>query len=247
MSEQLKKTGSLESGIFTIDKPAGPSSFRMVQLVRRALQIKKTGHAGTLDPFATGLLIICSGRPATRLISRLMDGEKVYEATMRLGVETSTQDPEGEIVAERPVVDITPARVEACLAGFLGEQLQMPPIYSALKHKGKPLYHYARKGIEVERQPRLIKISALECLDLGPDRITIRVACGKGTYVRTLAADIGDKLGCGAHLTALRRLGSGFFSVAGAVAGAELLEPVRAREALLDNRLSVEELAARFA
>lgn len=247
MSEQLKKTGSLESGIFTIDKPAGPSSFRMVQLVRRALQIKKTGHAGTLDPFATGLLIICSGRPATRLISRLMDGEKVYEATMRLGVETSTQDPEGEIVAERPVVDITPARVEACLAGFLGEQLQMPPIYSALKHKGKPLYHYARKGIEVERQPRLIKISDLECLDLGPDRITIRVACGKGTYVRTLAADIGDKLGCGAHLTALRRLGSGFFSVAGAVAGAELLEPVRAREALLDNRLSVEELAARFA
>ncbi|MCA1766110.1 MAG: tRNA pseudouridine(55) synthase TruB, partial [Desulfobulbaceae bacterium] len=155
----------MESGIFTIDKPAGPSSFRMVQLVRKALKIKKTGHAGTLDPFATGLLIICSGRPATRLISRLMDGEKVYEATMRLGVETSTQDPEGEIVAERPVVDITPVRVEACLAGFLGEQLQMPPIYSALKHKGKPLYHYARKGIEVERQPRSITISALECLD----------------------------------------------------------------------------------
>ncbi|MFO7606367.1 MAG: tRNA pseudouridine(55) synthase TruB [Desulfurivibrionaceae bacterium] len=237
----------MESGIFTIDKPAGPSSFRMVQLVRRALKIKKTGHAGTLDPFATGLLIICSGRPATRLISRLMDGEKIYEATMRLGVETSTQDPEGEIVAERPTVDITPARVEACLAGFLGEQLQMPPIYSALKHKGKPLYHYARKGIEVERQPRLITISALECLDLGPDRITIRVSCGKGTYVRTLAADIGDKLGCGAHLTALRRVGSGFFSVAGAVAGAELLEPIRAREALLDNRLTVEEFEARFA
>ncbi|MFN2366213.1 MAG: tRNA pseudouridine(55) synthase TruB, partial [Desulfurivibrionaceae bacterium] len=231
MSEQLGKTSPMESGIFTIDKPAGPSSFKMVQLVRRALKIKKTGHAGTLDPFATGLLIICSGRPATRLISRLMDGEKIYEATMRLGVETSTQDPEGEIVAERPVVDITPVRVEACLAGFLGEQLQMPPIYSALKHKGKPLYHYARKGIEVERQPRSITISALECLDLGPDRITIRVSCGKGTYVRTLAADIGDQLGCGAHLTALRRVGSGFFSVAGAVAGAELLEPVRAREA----------------
>ncbi len=237
----------MQSGIFTIDKPAGPSSFRMVQLVRRALKIKKTGHAGTLDPFATGLLVICSGRPATRLISQLMDGEKVYEATMRLGVETSTQDPEGEIVAERPVVDITPSRVEACLAGFLGEQFQMPPIYSALKHKGKPLYHYARKGIEVERQPRLITISALECLGLGSDRITIRVSCGKGTYVRTLAADIGEKLGCGAHLTALRRVRSGFFSVAGAVAGAELLEPVRARQALLGNRLTVEALVARFA
>ncbi|MDF1576819.1 MAG: tRNA pseudouridine(55) synthase TruB [Desulfurivibrionaceae bacterium] len=237
----------MESGIFTVDKPAGPSSFRMVQLVRRALAIKKTGHAGTLDPFATGLLIICCGRPATRLISRLMDGEKVYEATMRLGVETSTQDPEGEVVAERPVVDITPARVEACLAGFIGEQYQVPPIYSALKHKGKPLYHYARKGMEVERQPRLIRISALECLALGRDSITIRVACGKGTYVRTLAADIGEKLGCGAHLIALRRVGSGFFSVAGAVAGTELLEPVRAREALLGNRLTVAELQARLA
>jgi tRNA pseudouridine55 synthase len=218
----------------------------MVQLVRRALNIKKTGHAGTLDPFATGLLVICSGRPATRLISQLMDGDKVYEATMRLGVETSTQDPEGEIVAERPVIDITPARVEACLAGFVGEQLQTPPLYSALKHKGKPLYHYARKGLDVAREPRLIRISALECLALDRDSITIKVGCGKGTYIRTLAADIGTKLGCGAHLTALRRVRSGFFSVAGAIAGSELIEPDRACKALFDNRLTVEEILARL-
>lgn len=246
MSEPQIKAVPLDAGIFTIDKPAGPSSFRMVQLVRRALNIKKTGHAGTLDPFATGLLVICSGRPATRLISLLMDGAKVYEATMRLGVETSTQDPEGEIVAERPVLGVTADRVEACLAGFIGEQYQMPPLYSALKYKGKPLYHYARRGVEVERQPRLIRITALECLALDRDRLTIRVACGKGTYIRSLAADIGTELGCGAHLTALRRLQSGFFSVVGAVAGAELLEPERARQALLDNWLTVEEIQARL-
>ena len=247
MAEQQGNAVGIESGIFTVDKPAGPSSFRMVQLVRRALHIKKTGHAGTLDPFATGLLVICSGRPATKLISRLMDGDKVYEATMQLGVETSTQDPEGEVVARQPVLDVTRARVDACLAGFIGEQTQVPPIYSALKHKGKPLYHYARKGIEIERQPRAITISELECLELGPETIKIRVRCGKGTYIRTLAADIGTELGCGAHLTALRRLQSGFFSVEGAVAGDELVEPERARALLLENRLTVEDVMARLA
>lgn len=246
MPGQQVDVAGIGSGVFTVDKPAGPSSFRMVQLVRRALHIKKTGHAGTLDPFATGLLVICAGRPATKLISHFMDGEKVYEATMQLGVETSTQDPEGDVVARLPVLDITPARVDECLAGFMGEQSQLPPIYSALKHKGKPLYHYARKGIEIEREPRAITISALECLDLGHETISIRVRCGKGTYIRTLAADIGRELGCGAHLIALRRLQSGFFSVKGAVDGAELLEPVRAREILLANRLTVEDVMARL-
>lgn len=246
MPQQPEKAAEIESGIFTVDKPAGPSSFRMVQLVRRALKIKKTGHSGTLDPFATGLLVICAGRPATKLISQLMDGEKVYEATMLLGVETTTQDPEGEVVARHPVIDVTPARVEECLAGFVGEQLQMPPLYSALKYKGKPLYHYARKGIEIERQPRQITISALECLDLGRETINIRVACSKGTYIRTLAADIGRGLGCGAHLIALRRVQNGFFSVADAVNGADLDEPERARELLLENRLTVEEVLARL-
>jgi tRNA pseudouridine55 synthase len=248
MPGQLETSDDVvEAGIFTVDKPAGPSSFRMVQLVRRAVRIKKTGHAGTLDPFATGLLVICSGRQATRLISQLMAGDKVYEATMLLGVETTTQDPEGEVIARQPVVGVTPARVEKCLAGFIGAQDQVPPIYSALKHKGKPLYHYARQGIEIERAPRRVTISAIECLDLGPETIRIKVCCGKGTYIRTLAADIGRALGCGAHLTALRRLSSGFFSVADAVDGAELSDPRRAREILLANRLTVAELLARLA
>ena len=242
MPEQQDKTVEIESGVFTVDKPAGPSSFRMVQLVRRALNIKKTGHAGTLDPFATGLLVICSGRPATKLISQFMAGEKVYEATMLLGVETSTQDPEGEVVARQPVKDVTRARVDECLAGFVGEQTQVPPLYSALKHKGKPLYHYARKGIDIAREPRQITISEIECLDLGRETIRIKVRCGKGTYIRTLAADIGRVLGCGAHLTALRRLQSGFFSLDDAVDGAELADSEQAREILVENRLSVEEV-----
>lgn len=246
MLEQQENAGGIESGVFTVDKPAGPSSFRMVQLVRRALNIKKTGHAGTLDPFATGLLVICAGRPATKIISQLMDGEKVYEATMLLGVETTTQDTEGEVVARRPVVDITQERVERCLAGFIGEQAQVPPLYSALKHKGKPLYYYARKGVDIEREPRLITISAIECLGLDHEAISIKVCCSKGTYIRTLAADIGRELGCGAHLTALRRLRSGFFSVADAVDGTDLVEPEYARKILLENRLAVEDVLSQL-
>lgn len=248
MPGQQENDQEAEAGIFTVDKPVGPSSFRMVQQVRRALKIKKTGHAGTLDPFATGLLVICAGRPATKLISQLMVGEKVYEATMRLGIQTSTQDPEGEIIASQPVIGVERARVDDCLAGFVGEQAQVPPIYSALKYKGKPLYHYARKGIDVERQPRQIKIFELECLelDLALETIKIRVRCSKGTYIRTLAADIGLMLGCGAHLTALRRLQSGFFSVEGAVAGEDLGDPLRARELLWHNRLTVADVLARL-
>jgi len=180
------------------------------------------------------------------LISHFMDWEKVYEATMQLGVETSTQDPEGEVPARQPVLDVTRARVEECLAAFVGEQTQVPPLFSALKHKGRPLYHYARKGIEIERAPRMITISAIECLDFDHETIKMRVRCGKGTYIRTLAADIGRVLGCGAHLIALRRLQSGFFSVEGAVAGTELIEPQRARELLLENRLTVEDVLARL-
>ena len=232
----------IESGIFTVDKPAGPSSFRMVQLVRRALKIKKTGHSGTLDPFATGLLVICAGRPATRLISQLMDGEKVYEAVLQLGVETTTHDPEGEVVVRNPVVGITAGRIDECLAGFVGEQAQVPPLYSALKHKGKPLYHYARKGIEIERQPRTVTISEIACLAAEADTVRIKVRCSKGTYIRTLAYDIGRVLGCGAHLSFLRRLNNGFFSVEGAVDGAGLEDPQRAREALMENRRTVEEV-----
>ena len=233
---------ALEAGIFLVDKPVGPSSFRMVQLVRRALSIKKVGHAGTLDPFASGLLIICVARPATRLISQFMDGHKQYEAVLRLGVETTTQDLEGEVVAQKEVAPFAREEVEHCLAGFLGEQLQTPPQYSALKHLGKPLYHYARRGIVIEKAPRAITIFRLELLETGPESLRILVECSKGTYIRTLAADIGRVLGCGAHLVALRRLQSGPFSVANAVDGAILQDPVLARDELLARALTVEEV-----
>ena len=233
---------ALEAGIFLVDKPVGPSSFRMVQLVRRALSIKKVGHAGTLDPFASGLLIICVGRPATRLISRFMDGHKRYEAVLRLGIETTTQDLEGEVTAQKAVGTFSREELEHCLAGFMGEQLQTPPQYSALKHLGKPLYHYARKGIVIEKAPRPITIFRLQLLEAGPDTLRIMVECSKGTYIRTLAADIGSILGCGAHLVALRRLQSGPFTVANAVDGALLQDPLLARNELLAKTLTVEEV-----
>ena len=237
---------ALEAGIFLVDKPVGPSSFRMVQLVRRALSIKKVGHAGTLDPFASGLLIICVGRPATRLISQFMDGQKRYEAVLRLGIETTTQDLEGEVVVQKEVGLFAREELEQCLAGFIGEQLQTPPQYSALKHMGKPLYHYARKGITIEKAPRPITIFQLQLLEAGPDTLRIMVECSKGTYIRTLAADIGRVLGCGAHLVALRRLQSGPFTVDNAVDGAILQDLLLARHELLAKTLTVEEVLARL-
>lgn len=239
--------GLAEAGIYLLDKPEGPSSFRMVHVVRRALGIKKTGHAGTLDPFATGLLVVCAGRPATRLITQLMDGEKEYLATLTLGVETTTQDREGEVVATAPTAGISAGQVADCLAGFVGEQLQLPPLYSALKHQGKPLYHYARKGVEVARQPRPVTISEVEGLEFSGVSLKIRVRCGKGTYIRALAFDIGRVLGCGAHLAALRRLRSGPFSVAEAVDGNALFgDPAESRELLLAKGLTVGEALAKI-
>lgn len=227
------------AGLVLIDKPVGPTSFRVVQQVRRALQIKKVGHSGTLDPFASGLLIICIGRPATRLIPRLMLGDKLYEAEMRLGVETDTLDLEGQVVAERPVPVLGMAEVRACLDSFMGNQLQAPPAFSALKHQGKPLYQYARQGVIIEKEPRPVRIEELTCTLLRENALGIRVRCSKGTYVRTLAADIGRALGCGAHLTALRRLENGPFSVDSAVPGALLTDRDEARTALLAHAMEV--------
>lgn len=242
-SVPLADPGLDVAGIYLVDKPVGPSSFRIVQMVRRLLGIKKTGHAGTLDPFASGLLIVCAGRPATKLISQLMAGEKEYEATLALGVETTTQDTEGEVTATASVAGLDEARILDCLAGFVGEQLQVPPLYSALKHLGKPLYHYARKGVDIPRESRPVTISEVECLEFTGDSLKIRVRCGKGTYIRALAFDIGRNLGCGAHLSALRRLRSGSFSVADAVAGDALFgEPTHARELLRGKGLTVSEL-----
>lgn len=236
-----------EAGTFLIDKPEGASSFYMVRQVRRALGMKKVGHAGTLDPFATGLLIICAGRPATRMISEIMEGEKEYLATLRLGRETTTLDPEGEIICEHSVGQLSPEQVEVCLQGFRGELDQVPPAYSALKHKGKPLYHYARQGINIVKPPRRICIHTLErtdgdlvLSDTSPF-LGIRVVCSKGTYIRTLAADIGKVLGCGAYLTALRRIRSGCFHVRGGVTGQQLRED-DAQKRLMEKVLSVSDV-----
>ncbi len=216
----------------------------MVQQVRRALQIKKVGHTGTLDPFASGLLIICVGRPATRMISRLMDGDKVYEAELRLGVETDTLDVEGRVVAEGQVPVLDMIAIRACLDRFLGEQLQAPPAFSAVKHEGKPLYQYARQGVIIEKAPRPVRILELDCTFQAGEAMGIRVRCSKGTYIRTLAADIGRALGCGAHLTALRRLANGPFSVTAALPGTVLADREAAQSALLAHAMSIDEVEA---
>lgn len=236
------------AGVFLIDKPIGPTSFTVVRWVRKLLGIKKVGHAGTLDPFASGLLIVCAGRPATKMISSFMDGDKEYFATLCLGRETSTMDPEGEIIAESTVGLRTTEEIEKCLASFRGEQMQQPPAYSALKHEGKPLYYYARKGIEVKKDPRKVHIKELarvgSVADLTGDfpQLEIKVTCSKGTYIRSLASDIGDALGCGAYLTALRRTRSGPFHVENSIDG-QVLSTTKERETLLKSMLSVEDVA----
>lgn len=236
---------TIEAGVLLVDKPEGITSFKVVQRLKRILKIKKVGHAGTLDPLATGLLVVCIGRPATRLISQIMDGEKQYEGTIHLGVETETQDGEGEIVAKKEIGQIESVDVEKVLAKFQGTIMQVPPVYSALKHKGKPLYYYARKGIEIKKDPRPVTISLLERIgqfekveDENP-YLNIRVNCSKGTYIRTLAADIGKEFGCGGHLVQLRRTRSGSFSVEDGVSWEELQEQDAAKTCF-SKMLSVE-------
>ncbi len=244
MKPVVQSAGNCERGVgvYLVDKPAGVTSFAMVRKIRKALGMKKVGHAGTLDPFATGLLIICAGRPATKLISRLMDTEKVYEATLKLGVETDTQDPEGKVIARHPVHGLAKEQVGNCLAGFIGDHMQVPPRYSALKHKGKPLYYYARRGIDVAKPPRPVTIRKITLLSLDQDLLTIRVTCGKGTYIRTLAADIGAALGTGAYLAALRRTRIGRFSVDNAVAGDSICDVAGAKTILLNSILTVDDV-----
>ena len=234
-----KHEAPLTAGIFPVCKPEGVSSFRMVQLLRRILGIKKVGHTGTLDPFASGVLVLCAGRAATRLIPQLMEGDKEYEATLQLGVITDTQDPEGRVIEQRPVGGITQRDVAECLARFTGEQLQTPPVYSALKHKGKPLYYYARKGIKVIKEPRLIEIKELTCLSQGSDTLALKVVCSKGTYIRSLAADIGEFLGCGAYLRQLKRTRNGIFSLAETLPGEKLYTGETGRSLLDSHGISV--------
>ena len=202
-------------GVLLLDKPIGLSSNQALQAARRIFNAQKAGHTGTLDPLATGLLPLCFGE-ATKFAGELLDADKTYTATLQLGVTTDTGDAEGREIARR-IVNVTQAEVVAAIAHFLGEIEQIPPMYSALKRDGKPLYEYARAGIEVERLPRKITIHKIEMLDCQNDQVSIEVRCSKGTYIRTLAVDIGERLGCGAHLIALRRTATGGMSVASAI------------------------------
>ena len=190
-------------GILILDKPIGCSSNQALQQVRKLYQARKAGHCGSLDPLATGVLPICLGE-ATKFSSYLLGANKTYRATCRLGETTTTGDAEGEVVERRPV-RVDEKQVKRCLAQFVGEIEQIPPMYSALKHQGKRLYQLAREGKQVERKSRQVTIDRLELFSCTADSLSFEVSCTKGTYIRTLAEDIGSVLGCGAHLTALRR------------------------------------------
>ncbi len=203
-------------GILSINKPSGPTSHDIVAIVRRGTGLRKVGHAGTLDPMASGVLVLCLG-PATRLSEYAMRSTKRYRALVRLGATTDTYDAEGEIVAETPLDDLTIIEVEAALAQFRGEIEQIPPMYSAIKKSGKKLYELARAGETIEREPRRVTISELTLTDSALPDITLEVACSPGTYIRSLAHDLGEALGVGAHLTGLVRVASGSFHVNDAV------------------------------
>ena len=207
-------------GVLLLDKPLGWTSNDALQKAKWLLRAEKAGHTGTLDPLATGLLPLCFGA-ATKFSQVSLDADKAYRATLHLGQRTRTGDREGEVIEERPV-QVDRARIEAAVAGLTGPIQQLPPMYSALKKAGKALYEYARAGLSVERAPRNVTIHAVDIIDWQDAVLVIDVRCSKGTYIRTLAEDIGQALGCGAHLGALRRTGCGPLSLAGAVSLADL-------------------------
>ncbi|NDZ16234.1 tRNA pseudouridine(55) synthase TruB [Variovorax sp. WS11] len=198
-------------GVLLLDKPLGLSSNQALQKAKWLLRAEKAGHTGTLDPLASGVLPLCFGA-ATKFSQLHLEADKTYEATARLGIRTSTGDAEGEVIEERPVA-VTPEDLARVQTQFTGPIRQVPPMHSALKKDGKALYEYAREGIEVERAPRDVVIHALELVQLSAHEIRIRVSVSKGTYIRTLGEDIGAALGCGAHLSALRRTATGSFDV----------------------------------
>ena len=215
------------NGILLVDKPAGMTSHDVVNAVRKMFNIQKAGHGGTLDPSATGLLILLIGG-GTKFSGKVMCGDKVYEGVMKLGVETDTQDADGEIVAQRGYEGITEEALREAVASLKGDQYQVPPMVSALKKDGIPLYKLARKGEVVEREPRFIHIHDFRITEFGLPESRIFVKCSKGVYVRTLCHDVGAKLGCGGILQSLRRTQSGKFSVENATPFAVLKETLRA-------------------
>lgn len=221
-------------GVLLVDKAAGMTSHDVVALVRRRLQIKKVGHCGTLDPIATGLLLLTLGR-GTKIQDLLMSEDKEYAGTLTLGITTDTQDRAGQTVQERPVPPLTDESVRAAFEKYRGDFYQMPPMVSAIKQGGVPLYKLAREGKTVEREPRLVHVYNYNIQRIASPDIDFSVSCSKGFYVRTYAHDIGEALGCGAHLKELRRTRSGRFTVEGAITVQELenAEPVDILERIL--------------
>lgn len=229
---QFKRIKRNVNGVLLLDKPLGFSSNQALQKVKWLFQAAKAGHTGTLDPLATGLLPICLGE-ATKFAQYVTDADKTYTATIKLGVTTTTGDAEGEVITTAPV-NVTKLQFEAATQQFLGEISQMPPMYSALKHEGKALYEYAREGVDIARQARLITIKSIVVNEFLADVAQITVTCSKGTYIRTLAEDIGTALGCGAHLIGLRRTVTAGYQLSQAMT-IEQLEamPIEARDAQL--------------
>ncbi len=229
---QTKRIKRAVSGVLLLDKPYGFSSNQALQKVKWLYQAQKAGHTGTLDPLATGVLPICLGE-ATKFAQHLTDENKTYVATVRFGVTTTTGDKEGDVVSE-VVCQVSRAEIERVLPQFMGSITQVPPMYSALKVNGKPLYEYARNGVELERAPRQVSIHALRVLACAENSAEIEVCCSKGTYIRTLGEDIGKALNVGAHLTALRRTATATYQIAETVT-IEALEQmsIEQRDALL--------------
>ncbi|MGQ0596183.1 tRNA pseudouridine(55) synthase TruB [Aquabacterium sp.] len=218
MNKPVRQLRRQLHGVILLDKPLGLSSNDALQKVRRLMRAEKAGHTGTLDPLATGLLPLCFGA-ATKFSQVSLDADKRYTATLKLGQTTTTGDAEGEIVQTRPVTpeQVNPARIAQACQAFTGEIAQIPPMHSALKHQGRALYEYAREGIDIERPARHVTLHAIDIVRWQDDVLELDVRCSKGTYIRTLAQDIGERLGCGAHLIGLRRTGSGGLTLQGAV------------------------------
>ncbi len=234
----------MDSGILNIDKPAGLTSHDVVARVRRLVPKIRVGHAGTLDPMATGVLVVCIGK-ATRLVEYVADADKRYRATIRFGATTTTWDAEGDVEERRPIDGLDLARIEAELQRLVGAIDQVPPMYSALKRNGQPLYRLARQGVTVDREARRVEVYSLEVEDWEPPDLIVRVHCSKGTYVRALAHDLGEVLGVGAHLAALARTAVGTFTLEDAVDLEWLLaqrESGAWREHLLDASVAVRRL-----
>ena len=231
-----RRKGRAVHGILLLDKPKGISSNAALQQVKNLFNAQKAGHTGSLDPLATGVLPICLGE-ATKITSYLLDSDKKYQGVAKLGVRTNTADAEGDVLQTRPVPILSGDTIEMAIDSFRGEISQVPPMHSALKLNGKPLYELARQGIEVERKPRNVKIFEFKKLGFENDELEIFVHCSKGTYIRTLAEDLGEILECGAHLSSLRRVAAGPFDIKQTITLDRLTELAELGMSELDKQL----------